>query len=121
MQLEHTLTTKSFAQQNHISYMLMQPQLQLPTLGPQGPYCWCVPSHDVHWANLPISSTQYVCLCVTGARADANGAQSFWATAPQGSWQINLPNAGHMSFLDYDPATDPGSAPLLVSTHVLPF
>lgn len=41
-----------------------------------------------------------------GTRPDPNGAQSFWATAPEGSWQINLPLAGHMSFLDYDPATD---------------
>ncbi len=46
--------------------------------------------------------------CNAGAKANPNGAQSFWATAPQGSWQINLPYAGHMSFLDYDPATDPG-------------
>lgn len=53
-------------------------------------------------------------ICVTGTRADPNGAQSFWAIAPQGSWQMNLPSAGHMSFLDYDPASDPGSTPLLI-------
>ena len=50
--------------------------------------------------------------CVAGARPVPNGAQSFWATAPQGSWQINLPSAGHMSFLDYNPASDPGFCPL---------
>nr|QOL01211.1 putative extracellular protein TR9_019 [Trebouxia lynnae] len=42
-----------------------------------------------------------------GARANPNGAQSFWASAPEGSWQVNLPFAGHMSFLDYDPGTNP--------------
>lgn len=47
--------------------------------------------------------------CNAGAKAAPNGAQSFWATASEGSWQINLPYAGHMSFLDYDPATDPGN------------
>ena len=52
-------------------------------------------------------------VCLAGARAAPNGAQSFWANAPPGSWQIDLPNAGHMSFLDYDPATDPGFAPCI--------
>ena len=44
-----------------------------------------------------------------GSRIQPNGAQSFWSNAPQGSWQVYLPNAGHMSFLDYDPQTDPGT------------
>ncbi|KAL0046096.1 hypothetical protein WJX82_002373 [Trebouxia sp. C0006] len=52
-----------------------------------------------------------------GAKAAPNGAQSFWAAASDGSWQINLPYAGHMSFLDYDPATDPDQLLSCPYTH----
>ena len=65
--------------------------------------------HAYHTCAAELDATNYHYGHVSvGTRPDPNGAQSFWATAPAGSWQINLPLAGHMSFLDYDPATDPG-------------
>ncbi|KAL3135985.1 hypothetical protein ABBQ32_007025 [Trebouxia sp. C0010 RCD-2024] len=70
-----------------------------PTAEGCSPSWWCC-DWDSGSASLSGSMTQ-------GTRADPNGAQSFWAIAPQGSWQMNLPSAGHMSFLDYDPASDP--------------
>ncbi|KAK9803417.1 hypothetical protein WJX72_009700 [[Myrmecia] bisecta] len=39
--------------------------------------------------------------------ANADGALSFLKSAPAGSWVLNLSEAGHMSFLYYDPTTQP--------------
>lgn len=51
-----------------------------------------------------------ICFKCPGTLLPKGGADDFVAESPVGSFEVTLTNAGHMSFLDWNAATDPSKS-----------